>query len=68
MNWQKKRIESERAIFNCAVSRSQVKRKKEASENAPQSKRQKQKKAELLKNTVQHEQHVNKQFNNNLTL
>ena len=40
------------------------KRKKDASENAPQPKKQKHNwTTQLLKNTVHHEQYVNKQFN-----
>lgn len=41
VNWLRKRIESERAIVDGAVSRNQEKRKKDASENAPQPKKQK---------------------------
>ena len=41
VNCLKKRIESERAIVDGAVSRNKEKRKKDSSENAPQPKKQK---------------------------
>ena len=52
-------------LFKCGeitVSRNQEKRKKDASENALKSQKHNWT-TELLKNTVQHEQYVNKQFN-----